>query len=121
MPEHEKSIDDLVKTIQTIALFIGMGDGHVSDEELEYLDQEAPGYIRYCLKARPAFEALSAGESSEEISSLIPQSINHQVSVGTLFGGPPVWAQEALDARRASEDIAEYEVRFSSALTDPWD
>lgn len=121
MPKGEKGIDDLVRTIQTIALFVGLGDGHVSEEEIEYLDEEAPGYIRYCLEARPAFEAFLAGEDAEEISALLPKSVNYEVPLGSLFGGPPAWVEEALEALRSSSDALKYVMRFAAALTDPWD
>lgn len=111
----------LVRIIQTMALFVAMGDGHVSEEELEYLDQEAPGLIRHCLASRPALDALLEGEDIEAVMAKIPGKIEHTISMGMLFGGPPAWVEEALQKRAASGDIASYELRFANRIDDPID
>ncbi|WP_344871206.1 hypothetical protein [Qipengyuania pelagi] len=38
-----------------------------------------------------------------------------------MFGGPPTWAEEALEKRAASGDIAAYEVQFAQQIDNPVD
>lgn len=121
MVEPINDANEMVDTIRKIALFVGMGDGHVSEEELEYLDQEAPGWIRHCLASRSALQALMEGQDIEEVLALIPDTIRHEVSMGMIFGGTPTWASEALEERAASGDIAAYELQFANRINDPID
>lgn len=121
MTDELENKADLVRIIQTLALFVAMGDGQVSEEEMEYLDQEAPGWIRHCLASRPAIEALLNGEDIDAVMDKIPDAIEHSISMGMLFGGPPVWAKEALEQRAVSGDIAAYELRFANQIDDPID
>lgn len=114
--------DDLVRMIQTVALFIGMGDGYVSDEEIEWLDQEAPGLIRHCIRSKPAWNALVIEKSSaSDALKLVPGAIEHDLSFGSPLGGAPAWMTEALNARRNSMDIEVYEKQFAANIEDIFD
>jgi hypothetical protein len=117
---HEYADLAMIRKIQTIALFVGMGDGHLSEEEMKWLDEEAPGLIDYCLRAKPAIEAFISGRDPKDIEALLPTTVEHRDTV-SIGGGPPTWMMEALDLRRASENIAQYEAEFASELVDPID
>lgn len=117
----DEAVSNLVRIVQTIALFVGMGDGHVSEEEMEWLDGEAPGLIRYCIRAKPAIQAFLDGADPEAINALVPDTIEHTLSVGMLLGGPPIWAAEALEKRAESGELANYEAGFAGQIEDPID